>query len=128
VAFYRVTAPTFVAGVVTNDCDEITGAAPVLAWLCAWRRPRTLAWLLGYAARRRWTVDELVADLAGVTARPVDAPALAAEAQARDAVVEAARVLYQGAAHVSEDLLPALARVFMAVEALDAVDAARRSG
>jgi hypothetical protein len=73
-----VSAPTFVAGVEVTD-GVVTRAAPVLAWCCAWRRPRTLAWLLAYAARRGWTVDELVADLAGVTARRVDGAAMSDE-------------------------------------------------
>jgi hypothetical protein len=74
VAFYRVTAPTFVAGVEVTD-GVVTRAAPVLAWLVLpGSRARTFGWLLAYANRRRWTVDELVADLAGVTARPVEGP------------------------------------------------------
>jgi uncharacterized protein YqgV (UPF0045/DUF77 family) len=78
VPFYRVSGPTFVAGVEVTD-GVVTRAAPVLAWLCAWRRPRTLGWLLAYAARRGWVVDELVADLAGVTARPVEGPPMSDE-------------------------------------------------
>ncbi len=52
----RITAAHFCAGVVLGRTDAVVRGAPILAYMVGWTRAR----VLGYAARKRWKVEELL--------------------------------------------------------------------
>jgi hypothetical protein len=55
--WYVVEAPYFCCLVLVED-GAVTRTAPILDWILA-RRDRSLTWLTRYAAKRRWTLEQL---------------------------------------------------------------------